>query len=200
MISRFPPLPDGEGDKGGEAFFMETFIFLTTGFEEVEALVTVDVLRRGGVDLKTVSLTSGKTVVGGHQIPVVADCMFDEVDFANAEMLILPGGTVKINEHNGLKKEVLAFAAKGKLLAAICAAPIVFGELGLLRGKKATCYPGYENYLDGAEITYAPVTVDGNMITGRAAGFTFDFALELLARLKGQNVADETARKMLLKN
>ena len=171
-------------------------IFLTTGFEEIEALATMDVLRRGGVDIQSVSLTGDRTVSGGHQISVIADCLFEEVDFADIQMLILPGGTVKINEHEGLKREILAFATQGKLLAAICAAPMVFGGLGLLQNKNATCYSGYEKYLTGAHITQAPVTVDGNIITGRAASYTIDFALELLSHLKGNETAKEIARKM----
>ena len=172
------------------------FIFLTTGFEEIEALTTMDVLRRGGVNIQSVSLTGERTVAGGHQISVIADHLFEEVDFTNAQMLVLPGGTVRINEHEGLKREILVFAAQKKLLAAICAAPMVLGGLGLLQNKKATCYSGYEKYLTGAHITQAPVTVDGNITTGRAAAYTLDFALELLAQLKGKDVAEEIARKM----
>jgi len=171
-------------------------IFLTTGFEEIEALATIDILRRGGVNIQSVSLTGGRTVAGKHDISVVADCLFEEVGFADAEMLILPGGTVKINEHEGLKREILAFAAQGKPLAAICAAPMVFGGLGLLQNKKATCYAGFEKYLTGALIDDAPVVVDGNITTGRAAACTFDFALELLSQLKGKEVAEDVARKM----
>ena len=177
---------------------MEALIFLTTGFEEIEALATIDILNRGGVDARSVSLTGNKTVVGGHGVSVVANTLFEETDFAKAHMLIIPGGTVKFNEHNGLKREVLNFAEKNKPIAAICAAPMVFGELGLLKGKKATCYPGFEKYLHGADISEMPVTVDGNITTGRAAGYTFDFALELLKQLKGKEAAEEVARKMLL--
>ena len=172
------------------------FIFLTTGFEEIEALATIDILRRGGVNIQSVSLTGGRTVSGGHQISVIADFLFEEVDFSDAQMLILPGGTVKINEHDGLKREILAFAAQGKLIAAICAAPMVLGELGLLKDKKATCYPGYEKYFTGAQVTKTPIVVDGNITTGKAAGYTFDFALELLSLLKGQKTAEEIARKI----
>jgi len=176
----------------------KVFIFLTTGFEEIEALATMDILRRGGVNVQSVSLTGGKMVTGGHQITVMADFLFEEVDFADAQMLVLPGGTLKINEHDGLKREIPAFTGRGKLLAAICAAPVVLGGLGLLKGKKTTCYPGYEKYLIGAQITDTPVVVDGNIITGRAAGYTFEFALELLSQLMGKEVADEIARKMFI--
>jgi 4-methyl-5(b-hydroxyethyl)-thiazole monophosphate biosynthesis len=173
-------------------------IFLTTGFEEIEALATIDILDRGGVDIKSVSLTGDRTVTGGHRISVIADYLFEEVDFADAQMLIIPGGTVKFNEHDGLKREILAFARQNKPIAAICAAPMVFGGLGLLNGKQATCYPGYEKYLTGAHVTHAPVTVDGNITTGRAAGYTIEFALELLSQLKGKGVAEEVKRKIFV--
>ena len=173
-----------------------SLIFLTTGFEEIEALATIDILRRGGVNIQSVSLTGDRTVTGGHQISVIADYLFEDVDFADAQMLIIPGGTVKINEHEGLKREILAFADQGKLLAAICAAPMVLGGLGLLQNKKATCYPGYEKYLIGANVTDAPVTVDGNITTGRAAGCTIEFALQLLRQLKGEKVAEDIKQKI----
>jgi len=177
----------------------KVFIFLTTGFEEIEALATIDILRRGGVNIQSVSLTGDRTVTGGRKITVIADCLFEEVDFAAALMLILPGGpgTVKMNEHERLKQEILVFARQGKLLAAICAAPMVFGGLELLQNKKTTCYPGYEKYLTGAHVIGTPVAVDGNITTGKAAGYTFDFALELLSQLKGKKVAVEVKQNIL---
>ena len=177
---------------------MDALIFLTTGFEEIEALATIDILRRGGVDIRSVSLIDDKIVISGRNISVIADYLFDEVDIDEAQMLILPGGTVKINEHDGLKSKILEFAKNSKSIAAICAAPMVFGGLGILKGKKATCYPGYEKYLIDAQVTEEPVVVDGNVTTGRAAGFTTNFALELLRQLKGKDVADEIAGKMLI--
>ncbi|MDR1171773.1 MAG: DJ-1/PfpI family protein [Bacteroidales bacterium] len=177
----------------------KALIFLITGFEEIEALATIDILRRGGVEIKSVSLTGDRTVAGGHRISVIADYLFEEADFAGVQMLILPGGTVKFNEHDGLKREILAFSRQGKPIAAICAAPMVLGGLGLLKDKRATCYPGYEKYLTGAHVTEAPVMVDGNITTGRAAGYTLDFALELLAQLTDREVSAETARKLLAK-
>ena len=177
---------------------MEALIFLTTGFEEIEALATIDILCRGGVDIHSVSLTGDRTVTGGHRISVVADYLFEEADFENAVMLIIPGGTVKFNEHDGLKREILEFAKKGRRIAAICAAPMVLGGLGLLKGKKATCYPGYEKYLVDADVIENPLVVDGNITTARAAGFTQYFALELLRQLKGKEVADDVAQKMFI--
>ena len=176
----------------------KVLIFLTAGFEEIEALATINILRRGGVNIQSVSLTGERTVTGGRQISVIADYLFEETDFTDAQMLILPGGpgTEKMNEHKGLKQELLAFAHQGKLLAAICAAPMVLGGLGLLRNKKASCYPGYEQYLTGADVTQAPVTVDENITTGRAAGNTFEFALNLLSQLKGKEAVEDVKRKI----
>jgi len=139
------------------------FIFLTTGFEDIEAIATIDILRRAELNVKSVSLTDSKQVMSSHQILVTADLMFDQVDFSEAELLILPGGTTRFNEHENMKKELLAFANKGEKVAAICASPMVLGGLGLLDGKKATCYPGFEQYLKGATLqTDKSVVVDGN--------------------------------------
>ena len=177
---------------------METLIFLTTGFEEIEALATIDILNRGGVDIRSVSLTGNKTVTGGHRITVIADYLFEEVDFENAQMLIIPGGTTKFNEHDGLKREVLKFAEKEKPLAAICAAPMVFGELGILKGIGATCYPGFEKHLIGADVCKNAIVIERNITTARAAGHTFYFALTLLKQLKGKKIADDVGRKMMI--
>ncbi len=177
----------------------KALIFLTTGFEEIEALATVDILRRGDVDIKTVSLIDDKTVVASHGVPVVSDLMFSETDFSDIDMLILPGGTPKIDEHDGLKEKVMEFYNAGKNVAAICAAPMVFGGLGILKGKEATAYPGFEKYLDGAILkTQEAVVVQGNVVTGRGPGLTFDFALQLLEILKGKAARDEVAKQLLL--
>lgn len=175
------------------------FVFLTTGFEEIEAMATVDILRRAGLDVKTVSLTGNKTVVASHGVPIVADLLFEETDFSKAEMLILPGGTPKYNDHEGMKKEVLAFANKGEKVAAICASPMVLGGLGLLNGKSATCYPGFEQYLAGANLqTSEAVVVDGNITTGRGPGLTIDFALKLVELIAGKEKRDAVAAGLLV--
>ena len=175
------------------------FLFLVTGFEEIEALATVDILRRGGVDVKTVSLTNEITVVGGHNVSVVADMMFSDYKEENAQILILPGGTVAYNDHEAVKNALLAFAAKGEKVAAICASPMVLGGLGLLRGKQATCYPNFEKYLDGAILkTNEAVVVDGNITTGRGPGLTMEFALSLVEQLQGKAKRDEVAKGLLL--
>lgn len=175
------------------------FIFLITGFEEIEALATVDILRRAELDVKTVSLTDNKIVVGSHGVPVTTDVMFSDVNYADAEMLVLPGGTPAYNDHEGVKKEILAFANQGKKVAAICASPMVLGGLGLLEGKKATCYPGFEQYLTKAVLnTDKAVVVDGNITTGRGPGLTIDFALSLVEQVAGKAKRDEVAKGLLV--
>ncbi len=176
------------------------FVFLTTGFEEIEALGTIDILRRAELNVKSVSLTDNKQVVSSRGITVIADLMFEEVDFSTSEMLVLPGGTPKYNEHEGMKKEILTFANEGKKVAAICASPMVLGGLGLLKGKRATCYPGFEKYLEGATLeTDKAVIVDGNIITGRGPGLTIDFALKLIEQVAGVAKKDEVAKALLVK-
>ena len=175
------------------------FVFLITGFEEIEAIATIDILRRAELEVKTVSLTDNKTVVGSHEIPVVADLMFDEVDFSTACLLVLPGGTVKYNEHEDVKKQLLSFANKGEKVAAICASPMVLGGLGLLNGKNATCYPGFEKYLTGANLqTDKAVVVDSNIVTGRGPGLTFDFALKIVEIIAGPDKRTVVAKQLLL--
>ncbi len=177
------------------------FIFLAEGFEEIEAIATIDVLRRGEVDITTVSVSKDLKVTGAHGIPVHADKLFEDVDFSDAEMLILPGGmpgASNLNAHNALKELISHHAEKGGLLAAICAAPLVFGGLGILEGKKATCYPGFESQLTGAKITNEPVVQDGNIITGKGPGFAVNFGLKIVTELKGKEKADAVAAGMLI--
>ena len=126
---------------------MTVFVHLATGFEELEALSPVDVLRRGGVDVKTVSVMDEHTVVGSHGIPVVADLMFEEANYDECDMIVLPGGmpgTLNLEACEPLMEQVKEFDKNGKYISAICAAPTVFGHLGLLNGKKACCYPSME--------------------------------------------------------
>jgi 4-methyl-5(b-hydroxyethyl)-thiazole monophosphate biosynthesis len=176
----------------------KVLVFLVDGFEEIEALGTIDILRRGKVAVTTVSVTGKKEVMGSHSVPVIADVLFEQADF-EVDMLVLPGGTTALNDHEGVKAKVAAFHSAGKHIAAICAAPMVFGGLGILKGKRATAYPGFEQYLDGATFTPEPAVVDGNIITGRGPGFTFDFALTLVEILQGKQASDEVAKQLLLK-
>lgn len=177
----------------------KVLVFLTTGFEEIEALATVDILRRGDVIVQTVSLENNTTVVGSHNIPVIADILFSEIDFSDITMLVLPGGTTRYNEHEGLKQELIKFNQANKQIAAICASPMVLGGLGLLKDKHATCYPGFEQYLEGATLdTNKAVVVQDNITTGRGPGLTFDFALELLEKIQGKEKRQEVAKGLLL--
>jgi 4-methyl-5(b-hydroxyethyl)-thiazole monophosphate biosynthesis len=177
-------------------------VFLATGFEETEAAGTVDVLRRGGVEVTTISITGSRSVAGAHGIAVEADVLFEDATYADVDALILPGGgagSQMLNGHAPLKHLLVQHSEQNKIVAAICAAPLVLGGLGLLEGKKATCYPGVEPQLTGAIIAAGqPAVVDGNIITGMGPGLVFHFALEVLAALAGEEVAEGVASDLLL--
>lgn len=168
----------------------DVLIFLADGFEEIEALTVVDILRRGGASVKTVSINDSLTVEGSHGIKVLADMLFSDVRGLDFDMLVLPGGpgTKLLKNHQGLTG--LLTANKDKHIAAICAAPSVLGGLNLLNGKSAVCYPGYENQLGGAAFVDEKVVVSGNIITSKAAGTAMDFAFAVLEVLKGRKVSD----------
>ncbi len=175
-------------------------IHLANGFEEIEALTTVDLLRRVNIDVTTVSMEKTNEVNGGHDIKVITDKHFSEINYSEIDMIVLPGGmpgTTNLDSSNPLKNMISAFAEQGKYIAAICAAPLILGKLGLLKGKKAVCFPGFEKYLEGAEILETPTVKDGNIITGRGAGVATDFALKLIETLKDKETADELSRKIL---
>lgn len=169
-------------------------VFLANGFEEIEALTCIDILRRGGLEVKSVSIHQEKMVAGAHGIMVQADLLFDEIPL-DAAALILPGGmpgTLNLKAHQGLCTLLLSFANQAdKTLAAICAAPSVFGELDILRHKKATCYPGFEDQLTEARVSRRAVVKDGNLITANGPGHAMDFALKLLEHLAGSEKANE---------
>jgi 4-methyl-5(b-hydroxyethyl)-thiazole monophosphate biosynthesis len=178
-------------------------LFLANGFEEIEALGTVDVLRRAEILVQTVSISDELKVTGAHNVTVFADRLFTDIDFSTIDVLILPGGmpgAKNLNEHQGVKEQIKTFVAKEKYVAAICAAPMVLGELGLLKGKKATCYPGFESQLIGANITGENVTVDGTIITGKGPGFMFDFALQLVEIIAGKETRKKVAEGLLWEN
>ncbi len=170
----------------------KVYVFFADGFEDIEALGTVDILRRGGVDVKTVSVMGREWVTTAHSVTLKADMLFEDGGYDDADMLVLPGGAAPgalfLNDHLGLKALLADHALRGTKIAAICAAPMVLGTLGLLRDKKATCYPGFEKYLDGATYTAELVTVDGQYTTGRGPGATFEFAYELLGQLCGGEI------------
>ena len=178
-------------------------VFFANGFEEIEAISIVDVLRRASIGVTTVSVSGNIEVEGAHGIKVIADKVFNDLEFNSFDMLILPGGmpgAKNLNNHNGLKNVILQFNKSGKHLGAICAAPLVFGQAGILNGKKATCYPGYEDYLEGAEITSSSTEVDGNIVTGRGAGVAIEFALKIVEQLINKETAEEIAEKMVVNN
>jgi 4-methyl-5(b-hydroxyethyl)-thiazole monophosphate biosynthesis len=180
----------------------KVYLFLATGFEEIEAIATIDILRRGGIELTTVSITGKRIVMGVHQIPVTADILFEETDFMDGDAFILPGGgpgSHNLNAHESLKQLLVCRNENNKIIAAICAAPLVLGGLGLLEGKQAICYPGCESFLTGAILIDQPAVTDGNIITGKGPGLAFDFALTILAALQGQEIADSVAGDLLLK-
>jgi len=174
------------------------YVILANGFEEMEAIAPIDLLRRAGVDVVTVGVGS-KNIVGSHDIPVTADIVDTEMRTDGLEMIVLPGGlagTKAISESERVKEAVRRVYENGGWVCAICAAPTVLGSMGLLKGKKAVCYPGHEHMLEGAEIVDADVVVDGRIITGRAAGAATPFALKLVEALKGARESETIAEKI----
>ena len=182
----------------------KVYVFLADGFEDVEALIPVDVLRRGGVDVTTVSISDFPLVRSAHGVNIEADIMFEQGDFSDADLIFLPGGmpgASNLFDHKGVCKAVVDQFATGRKVAAICAAPaVVLGQLGLLEGKKATCYPGFEHLIDGATYTADLVTVDGNVTTAEGPAAAFPFAYELLAQLVDKQTADQIAEGMRFKH
>ena len=178
---------------------MKAIVFLATGFEEVEAIGTIDILRRGAIETVTVSVTGDYLVTGVHDISVTADELIENINFTDYDALVLPGGgpgSLLLNQHEGVRKALVDAYDNGKLIAAICASPRVFGSLGLLNGKNATCYPGIEPELTGATLLPHSVVTDQNIITGRGPGLVFDFGLAILTYLKAD--AKQVAQDLLL--
>ena len=173
--------------------------FLAVGFEEVEAIAVIDLLRRARIETDTVSIKDDKEVLSSHKIPVKADILFDEADFDNADVIFLPGGgvgTENLYACEKLKEKILEYDSEGKKLVAICAAPSVYGRMGLLSGKKATCYPGFEDKLYKAIPTGSRVEVDGNYITSKGMGTAIDLGLELIKILISEEKSIEIAKQI----
>lgn len=171
-------------------------VFFGTGYEEIEALTVVDILRRAGETVEMVSITEEKTVAGSHDIAVGMDQTLSEVDFDSVDVLVLPGGmpgTKNLEACEALMAQVDAFVANGKVVAAICAAPSILGHRGHLKGKKACSYPSMESHLEGAEVLQDPAVTDGNLITGRGMGAAIAFGLAILEKLQGKDAADKMA-------
>lgn len=166
------------------------YIFLDNGFEEIEAITTIDLLRRAQIELTTVSVTGKRMVQGAHAIAVEADALIEDVDFADAQTLILPGGATHLDECALLCDLLVKHNEQNKQIAAICAAPSVLGKLGILQGKQATCYPGFESYL-GESFIGGLVVESKNVITAKGPGLSTDFAFCLIEKLAGDEVADQ---------
>ncbi len=172
------------------------YIFLDNGFEEIEAVTTIDLLRRAGIKLTTVSITGNPMVLGAHNIAVRADGLMDDIDFSDAEMLILPGGQSHLGDCVALCELLQKHNDENKLIAAICAAPTVLAKLGILDGKQATCYPSCKQVLGESHVG-GLVVESKNIITAKGPGLSADFAFCIIEKLAGAEVADsvyETAQ------
>lgn len=169
-------------------------VFLAEGFEEVEGLMIVDLLRRAGVETYMISVSGELKVTGSHKIAIDADCLFEEMDFTDVDLLMLPGGlpgTDHLMAHEGLEKLLKEFYAQGRYLAAVCAAPSVFGKFGFLEGRRACSHPCREDVLTGAEVVKDPVVVDDHIITGRGLGAAIPLGLTLISLLVDEKTAED---------
>ena len=174
------------------------YVFLADGFEEIEALAPVDLLRRAGFEVRTVGVT-GKTVCGSHKINVEADILPPE-NYDDAELVILPGGkvgTMNLKASAEVQKAIKYCTENGIRLAAICAAPSVFGEAGVLSGKRATCFPGFEDKLLGAIVCEEGVVTDGLVTTAKSAGHSVEFGLELVRLLSDVSKSEQLRRSIM---
>jgi protein deglycase len=178
------------------------YLHLANGFEEIEAVTVADILRRGGVSIETVSMEPHLEVTGGHSITIKADLLFEEADYETCEMMIFPGGmpgTTNLMNHRELMETMVHHAFSGKPVAAICAAPMLFGQTGLVAGKRATIFPGMEDKLVGATASSDRVVIDGNIITSKGPGTAMEFALALVGILKGVETQEKLKGGLILK-
>lgn len=176
------------------------YTFLATGFEDIEALAPVDIMRRAGLQVETVSITGDRIVESAHGVGVVADRLLSEIDFREAELLFLPGGlpgATNLDACEPLRNGLRRHHERGGLIAAICAAPLVLGHLGLLDDHRATCYPGFETELGQARYTAALVEQDGQFLTGKGPGAAFALGYAIVERLVGKNVAAQLREGMM---
>lgn len=178
-------------------------IFLATGFEEIEAVSIIDVLRRGGLEVDIISVSGVEYVTGGHGMILKCDHLFFFIDFSVYDLFILPGGmpgTTNLSKHEGLCQLLMDVNERSKRIAAICAAPTVLGQIGILKGHMATCYPGFEEGLLDAKVLNQDIVRDGNIITGKGAGVAIDFALELLKDYMTLDEVKLLSEKLMMKN
>lgn len=178
------------------------YVLLGTGFEEVEAIAPVDLMRRAGIEVQTVGIT-GKTVVGSHRIPVEADILPENMDLESMDMIVLPGGLGGVASARASQAALDALRwgwEHDRFVAAICAGPTVLADLGIPDGKKATCFPGCEGQMGGAHMVPGIAAIrDGKLITGTSAGCAIPFALELIKALKGDEAAEKIARQIVIR-
>ena len=177
----------------------KVYVFMADGTEEVEALTVIDLLRRAQVEVVTVSVMEKKQIRSSHNIGIEADELYGESDYMDGAMVVLPGGmpgTTHLKNHEKLRKVLFAYQEAGKYLAAICAAPSVFGANGMLAGKKAICYPGFEAELQGAVVTNERVVTDGQFITSKGLGTAIEFSLELITLLVNAETAERIANSV----
>lgn len=178
------------------------YVLLGTGFEEMEAIAPIDLMRRAGIEVLTVGVT-GKTVYGSHNIGVEADILIGEMDLTNLDMIVLPGGLGGVASARASEEAMnaLDFAWKnGKFVAAICAGPTVLSDLGITDGKHATCYPGCEDGMGSAIMAHnAAAVIDGKLITGTSAGCAIPFGLELIRVLKGDEIANKVKDQIVIR-
>lgn len=176
----------------------KVIVLLADGFEETEALAPVDIMRRCGYEVRLLSISQTTTVKSSHGIIITADGLLSD-GAGEYELIMLPGGmpgTTNLNNSKAVRAEITKAHDAGKWLAAICAAPMVYGQLGLLKGRRATCYSGFEQYLTGALYEDTPVVVDGKIITAFGAGASLNLGKEIVAQLDGQAAADDVAAKV----
>jgi len=178
----------------------KVYEFLANGFEEIEGLAPIDILRRGNIEVQTVSTTGSEFVESSHGVAVKADAKFEDIkNFDDADILLLPGGmpgSTNLLNHKGVANALLHQNKQGKRIGAICAAPMVLGALGLLQGRKATCSPGFEKYLTGAEYTAELYTIDGNIITGEGPAATLPYTYKILSFFIGEEETKQLQVKM----
>lgn len=177
-------------------------IFMANGCEEIEGLTVVDIARRAGISIETISITGEAKVTSSHGITFETDTVKEEADFNSYDGIVLPGGlpgTTNLGADDTVVKIIKEFASSGKLVAAICAAPSVLGVNGILEGKNAVCYPGYEDKLLGANVLKEEVAVDGNVITSRGLGTAILFSLEIVKYFMGEDKSEEIRKKIIFK-
>lgn len=175
-------------------------IFMADGCEEIEGLTVVDVARRAGIEITMISISGKKEVTSSHNVTFLADAEKEEVDYSKLDGIVLPGGmpgTLNLGKDETVCETIRAFAAEGKLVAAICAAPSVLGQEGLLQGRRATCHPGFEEKLTGAEFAAGQVVTDGNIITSRGMGTAIPFALEIVRYFQDDAAVDKIVEALV---